>query len=204
MQKRIEGKEDYNKASKARCSGVKDGSSSSSALLAASSQLSSKRWFARAIVRISSTMSTESSTCNHFFDILEKIKQFRSMPIADHVVSFPVESEGAVDGRGITGLFGSMVGKLSSLERIDQQAALHAVTIEEIRVEISESSPLHPYISSLSLAKKENSHSIRGTKLAWKSLPMVGRPTTTGGTSTATYTAVGSRKVRSPSLLPNR
>ncbi|GJW45167.1 hypothetical protein Tco_0073966 [Tanacetum coccineum] len=57
--------------------GVKDGSSSSSALLAASSQLSSKRWFARAIVRISSTMSTESSTRNHFFDILEKIKQFR-------------------------------------------------------------------------------------------------------------------------------
>ncbi|GJR99393.1 hypothetical protein Tco_0315902, partial [Tanacetum coccineum] len=39
---------------------VKDGSSSSSALLAASSQLSSKRWFARTIVRISSTMSTES------------------------------------------------------------------------------------------------------------------------------------------------
>ncbi|GKB02402.1 hypothetical protein Tco_0830491 [Tanacetum coccineum] len=207
--------------------GVKDGSSSSSALLAASSQLSSKRWFARAIVRISSTMSTESSTRNHFFDILEKIKQFRvsklmvvtvgsspkciktlgstiprpalgcvkpradtnksvplippnteppkgrpvptskivraeervnlvfgSMPIADHVVSFPVESEGAVDGRGITGLFGSMVGKLSSLERIDRQAALHAVTLEEIRVEISESSPLRPYISSLSLAKK--------------------------------------------------
>jgi len=79
---------------------------------------------------------------------------FGSMPIADHVVSFPVESEGAVDGRGITGLFGSMVGKLSSLERIDRQAALHAVTIEEIRVEISESSPLRPYISSLSLAKK--------------------------------------------------
>ncbi|KAK8652184.1 hypothetical protein V6N13_061206 [Hibiscus sabdariffa] len=129
MQKRIEGKEDYNKASKARCSGVKDGSSSSSALLAASSQLSSKRWFARAIVRISSTMSMESSTRNHFFDILEKIKQF----------SFPVESEGAVDGRGITGLFGSMVGKLSSLERIDRQVALHAVTIKEIRVEISES-----------------------------------------------------------------
>ncbi|GJW61017.1 hypothetical protein Tco_0110352 [Tanacetum coccineum] len=49
--------------------GVKDGSSSSSALLAASSQLSLKRWFARAIVRISSTMSTESSTRNHFFDI---------------------------------------------------------------------------------------------------------------------------------------
>ncbi|GJY27527.1 hypothetical protein Tco_0403294 [Tanacetum coccineum] len=38
----------------------------SSALLTASSQLSSKRWFARAIVRISSTMSTESSTRNHF------------------------------------------------------------------------------------------------------------------------------------------
>ncbi|GJV37088.1 hypothetical protein Tco_1409565 [Tanacetum coccineum] len=134
--------------------GVKDGSSSSSALLAASSQLSSKRWFARAIVRISSTMSTESSTRNHFFDILEKIKQFRSMPIADHVVNFPVESDGAVDGRGITGLFGSMVGKLSSLERIDRQATLHAVTIEEIRVEISESLPLRPYINSLSLAKK--------------------------------------------------
>ncbi|GJW00443.1 hypothetical protein Tco_1555694 [Tanacetum coccineum] len=134
--------------------GVKDGSSSSSALLAASSQLSSKRWFARAIVRISSTMSTESSTRNHFFDILEKIKQFRSMPIADHVVNFPMESEGAVDGRGITGLFGSMVGKPSSFERIDRQAALHAVTIEEIRVEISESLPLRPYISSLSLAKK--------------------------------------------------
>nr|GEW89447.1 hypothetical protein CTI12_AA035400, chloroplastic [Tanacetum cinerariifolium] len=68
--------------------------------------------------------------------------------------SFPVESEGAVDGRGITGLFGSMVGKLSSLERIDRQAALHAVTIEEICVEISESSPLRPYSSRLSLAKK--------------------------------------------------
>lgn len=26
-----------------------------------------------------------------------------------------------VDGRGITGLFGSMVGKLSSLERIDRE-----------------------------------------------------------------------------------
>ncbi|KAK8999908.1 hypothetical protein V6N11_082046 [Hibiscus sabdariffa] len=77
------------------------------------------------------------------------------MPIADHVVSFPVKSEEAIDGRGITGLFGSMFGKLSSLERIDRQAALHAVTIKEIRVEISESSPLHPYISSLSLAKKE-------------------------------------------------
>ncbi|KAK8478124.1 hypothetical protein V6N12_057784 [Hibiscus sabdariffa] len=76
------------------------------------------------------------------------------MPIADHVVSFPVKSEEAIDGRGITGLFGSMFGKLSSLERIDRQAALHAVTIKEIRVEISESSPLHPYISSLSLAKK--------------------------------------------------
>nr|GFC01843.1 hypothetical protein [Tanacetum cinerariifolium] len=76
------------------------------------------------------------------------------MPIADHVVSFLVESEGAVDRRGITGLFGSMVGKLSSLKRIDRQAALHAVTIEEIHVEISESSPLCPYISSLSLAKK--------------------------------------------------
>ncbi|GJW87996.1 hypothetical protein Tco_0163336 [Tanacetum coccineum] len=63
------------------------------------------------------------------------------------------KSLGAVDGRGITGLFGSMVGKLSSLERIDQQATLHAVTIEEIHVEISESSPLRPYISSLSLAK---------------------------------------------------
>nr|GEY03446.1 hypothetical protein [Tanacetum cinerariifolium] len=79
---------------------------------------------------------------------------FGSIPIVDHVVSFPVESEGAVDGRGITGLFGSMVGKLSSLERIDRQAALHAITIEEIRVEISERSPLCPYISSLSLAKK--------------------------------------------------
>ncbi|GJY72987.1 hypothetical protein Tco_0477418 [Tanacetum coccineum] len=207
--------------------GVKDGSSSSSALLAASSQLSSKRWFARAIVRISSTMSTESSTRNHFFDILEKIKQFRvsklmvvtvgsspkciktlgstiprpalgcvkpradtnksvplippnteppkgrpvptskivrakervnlvfgSMPIVDHVVSFPMESEGAVDGREIIGLSSSIVGKLSSLKRIDQQATLHAVTIEEIRVEISESSLLHPYISSISLAKK--------------------------------------------------
>nr|GFA63388.1 hypothetical protein [Tanacetum cinerariifolium] len=59
-----------------RKKGVKDGSSSSSALLAASSQLSSKHWFARAIVRISFTMSTESSTRNHFFDILKKIKQF--------------------------------------------------------------------------------------------------------------------------------
>ncbi|GKG12706.1 hypothetical protein Tco_0346943, partial [Tanacetum coccineum] len=56
---------------------IKDGSSSLSALLAVSSQLSSKRWYARTIVRISSTMSTESSTRNHFFDILEKIKQFR-------------------------------------------------------------------------------------------------------------------------------
>ncbi|GJX55175.1 hypothetical protein Tco_0285072 [Tanacetum coccineum] len=77
------------------------------------------------------------------------------MPIADHVVSFPVESEGAVNGRGIIRLFGSMVGKLRYLERIDRQAALHAVTIKEIRIEISESSPLHPYISSLSLDKKE-------------------------------------------------
>ncbi|GJR54664.1 hypothetical protein Tco_1405185 [Tanacetum coccineum] len=57
--------------------GVKDRSNSSSALLVASSQLSLKRWFARAIVRILSTMSTESSTRNHFLDILEKIKQFR-------------------------------------------------------------------------------------------------------------------------------
>ena len=32
-----------------------------------------------------------------------------------------MESERAVDGRGITGLFGSMVGKLSSLERIDRE-----------------------------------------------------------------------------------
>nr|GEW61797.1 retrovirus-related Pol polyprotein from transposon TNT 1-94 [Tanacetum cinerariifolium] len=79
---------------------------------------------------------------------------FGSMPIVDHVVSFPMESEGAVDGRGITRLFGSMVRKLSSLERIDRQATLHAVTIEEIRIEISESSPLRPYISRLSLAKK--------------------------------------------------
>ncbi|GKA42865.1 hypothetical protein Tco_0735525 [Tanacetum coccineum] len=47
-----------------------------------------------------------------------------------------------------------MVGKLSSLERIDRQATLHVVTIEEIHVEINESSPLRPYISSLSLAKK--------------------------------------------------
>nr|GEY56485.1 cytochrome c biogenesis FN, mitochondrial [Tanacetum cinerariifolium] len=94
--------------------GVKDGSSSLSALLAVSLQLSSK-------------------------------------------CCFPVESKGAVDGRGITGLFGSMVGKLSSLERIDRQAAFHAVTIEKIRVEISESSPLRPYISSLSLAKKKES-----------------------------------------------
>nr|GEW36019.1 cytochrome c biogenesis FN, mitochondrial [Tanacetum cinerariifolium] len=78
---------------------VKDGSSSLSALLAVSLQLSSK-------------------------------------------CCFPVESKGAVDGRGITGLFGSMVGKLSSLEGIDRQAALYAVTIEEICVEISESSPL--------------------------------------------------------------
>ncbi|GKC20770.1 hypothetical protein Tco_1022920 [Tanacetum coccineum] len=67
---------------------------------------------------------------------------------------FPMEKEGAVDGRGITRLFGLMVRKLSSLERIDRQAALHVVTIEEIRIEISESSPLRPYISSLSLAKK--------------------------------------------------
>ena len=59
-----------------------------------------------------------------------------------------------IDGRGITGFFGSMVGKLSDWQRIDRQAALHAETIEEIRVEISESSPLRPYISSLSLAKK--------------------------------------------------
>nr|GFB60895.1 hypothetical protein [Tanacetum cinerariifolium] len=65
-----------------------------------------------------------------------------------------MESEGAVDGKGISGLFGSMVRKLRCLERIDRQATLHAVTIEEIRVEISESSPLRPYISSLSLAKK--------------------------------------------------
>ncbi|GJZ59748.1 hypothetical protein Tco_0615564 [Tanacetum coccineum] len=143
--------------------GVKDGSSSSSALLAASSQLSSKRWFARAIVRISSTMSTESSTRNHFFDILEKIKQFSGSEKVNNLsedvlkgestemkvmLSFPWK-RGAVDGRGITGLFGSMVGKLSSLERIDRQAALHAVTLEEIRVEISESSPLRPYISSI-------------------------------------------------------
>ena len=42
-------------------------------LIAKSSQLSSKRWFARAIVRISSTMSTESSTpavaTISFFDV---------------------------------------------------------------------------------------------------------------------------------------
>ncbi|GJT90170.1 hypothetical protein Tco_1079015 [Tanacetum coccineum] len=217
-----------NTRKQAKGSGVKDGSSSLSALLAASSQLSSKCWFACVIVRISSTMSTELSTRNHFFDILEKIKQFRvsklmvvtvgsspkciktlgstiprpalgcvkpradtnksvplippnteppkgrpvptskivrakervnlvfgSMPIVDHVVSFPMESEGAVDGREIIGLSSSIVGKLSSLKRIDQQATLHAVTIEEIRVEISESSLLHPYISSISLAKKE-------------------------------------------------
>ncbi|GJZ40396.1 hypothetical protein Tco_0586959 [Tanacetum coccineum] len=48
------------------CLGMLDADVISSALLAASSQLSSKRWFARAIVRISSTMSMESSTRNHF------------------------------------------------------------------------------------------------------------------------------------------
>nr|GEZ27717.1 cytochrome c biogenesis FN, mitochondrial [Tanacetum cinerariifolium] len=64
--------------------GVKDGSSSSSVLLAASSQLSSKRWFAYANVRISSTMSMESSTRNHFFDILEKIKQFKFHTLKPH------------------------------------------------------------------------------------------------------------------------
>nr|GFC28519.1 hypothetical protein [Tanacetum cinerariifolium] len=86
----------------------------------------------------------------------EIVPVFESGPIVS-TFPFPVESEGAVNGRGIIGLFGSMVGKLSSLERIDRQAALHAVTIEEIRVEISESLPLRPYISSLSRAKKKES-----------------------------------------------
>lgn len=42
-------------------------------------------------------------------------------PNSDQPMKNPVESERAVDGRGITGLFGSMVGKLSSLERIDRE-----------------------------------------------------------------------------------
>nr|GEY46725.1 hypothetical protein [Tanacetum cinerariifolium] len=71
--------------------GVKDGSSSSSDLLAASSQLSSKCCEAR--------------------------KLFQSL---NQGLSFLVESEGVVDGRRIIGLFGSMVRKLSSLERIDR------------------------------------------------------------------------------------
>lgn len=44
-----------------------------------------------------------------------------------------MESERAVDGRGIAGLFGSMVGKLSSLERIDQEGKKDLI-IENIRL----------------------------------------------------------------------
>nr|GEY79000.1 hypothetical protein [Tanacetum cinerariifolium] len=159
--------------------GVKDGSSSSSALLAASSQLSSKRWFARAIVRISSTMSTESSTRNHFFDILEKIKQFRVSKLMVIIMgsspkciktlgsTIPRPSLGCVKPRADTNKSVPLIPpntepsigrpvptskivspwkarellmeeespgcSLSSLERIDRQAAINVVTIEEIR-----------------------------------------------------------------------